>query len=275
MDQDPDLTGVAADQAKATPTTISSAAEPGQTAPPGLRAIAFVWVLLNVYLLAMRLAMPGPLPPEFFPALLVTIICSWAALECRRWGWFAMMLLAAASLADTILGFALISANASMRGAATSEMVDAWTRELAVLGLGPWFGALTVTAWVVSIGVLASRRVREPVFANKREHLSAGQALIAVVVLTVYLVGVAAIGATATALRVMRDHPARSRSEGRRVRSESAYGPYGGRREGSRAAARSGAMSAAASIGPTSAPPATGLTATRPQARAGLVRMWP
>ena len=188
----------------AAPEQVAAAIVRTCATPVALRALAFVWVVINVYYIAVRMSQPSTLPTTLIPAAAVTILTSWAAIEGKRWGWMAMVFLVVASLADLIVGFALVTLFASASPGIGHDIVSIWKQELAALGLGLTFGAIVIVVWIVSLAVLMAPGVRRPIFIGKREHLNAGQILLAAVLLGLYVMGLASVGSTASASRILR-----------------------------------------------------------------------
>jgi len=166
-----------------------------------LRAIAFVWVLVNVYLIASRLSLRGTISIGFAMAFVVVILSTWAALEGKRWGWLGMTLLASVSIADFTTASAIVIVQGWSDGLGGAGIARAVLQEFAWLGLGPAFGMAVVGIWFVSLAVLMSQSVRRHVFANKRRHLSPAQGIIGLCLMLAYLVGVIAVGATSRTIR--------------------------------------------------------------------------
>jgi hypothetical protein len=172
-----------------------------RTVARGMRLVAFSWVCMSVYLTAMRFAMPIRPPIEILAGTAAIVASAWAALDGRRWGWHAMVLLAAASLLDLGLGLAVIGAASISSDGGLHQTLAACARELGFLGLGPEFGAAAVIAWLGAIAVLVHPSVRTAVFVNKRDHLRAGQGILAAILLATYLAALARMGATAVAVK--------------------------------------------------------------------------
>ncbi len=166
-----------------------------------LRAIGFVWVTVNVYLIISRFSVLGKVPIGFAMAFAVVILSTWAALESRRWGWLAMMLLAAVSICDFAVASSMLAIRGIREQLAWNLILREWLSEFNWLGLGTAFGMTVVGIWFVSLAALLSRPVRLQVFANKRQHLTPAQAVIAAVLVAIYLMGVVSVGATSRAVR--------------------------------------------------------------------------
>ena len=176
-----------------------------------LKTIAFVWVAVNVYLVAFRLSLLGVVPIGFGMAFLVVILSTWAALDGKRWGWISMTMLAAVSIADFALASGVIVIAGVRAGRTWSVIAHQWVYQLDWLGLGPAFGAIVVCVWFASLALLLSRPVRLQVFANKRAVLRHAQAVIAICLLLAYLMGVLSVGATSRAIRLYGVASQRSR----------------------------------------------------------------
>jgi hypothetical protein len=181
--------------------TVGRVGSVARECPLALRAVAFTWILVNVYIVAVHPEFVLKHPVAFGPAFAVLVLSTWAALDGKRWGWFGMVLLAASSLVDLCVGL-LITLGRAWSNSATQADLSACLRQgMNWLHMGPGFGTLLVGIWLVSLMALLAPSVRRPIFASKQKRLTPVQALIGVALMVFYLTGVAIVGVTANALR--------------------------------------------------------------------------
>jgi len=170
----------------------------------GVRVVAFLWVMDNVYWLTNRVAQGRSTPAEVFLAAMFMLAAIWAALHHRRWGWYAMVGMTYITIADMAFALALVGVHGLRSGASLAQIGQMMAVPISFVGEGLVFGLLNIALWVFSAFLLDVDRAYAALAYGKRPSLAKAQLVIAAVVVSVYVVALANIGPTRTALRYLK-----------------------------------------------------------------------
>lgn len=170
----------------------------------GVRVVAFLWVLDNVYWLTGRVALGKHTPTEVFLAALFMLAAIWAALHHRRWGWYAMVGMTYATIADMCIALTLVGVRGVRTGATSSEILSLMEVPIGFMGEGLVFGLLNIALWVLSAFLLDVDRAYAALAHGKRPSLTRAQGIIAGVVVAIYIMALVNVGPTRTTIRYFR-----------------------------------------------------------------------
>lgn len=167
----------------------------------GVRVIAFLWVLDNVYWISVRYAETGKIPSEVGAAAFLMFAAIWAALTHRRWGWYAMVWMTYVTIADMLIALLVVAAHGVVNGLGIAEIGRRMEAPIGFVGLGTTFGLLNIALWILSAFLLDADRVYVALAQGKRRELASAQTAIATVVVAVYVFALLNMGPTQVALR--------------------------------------------------------------------------
>lgn len=170
----------------------------------GVRVVAFLWVLDNVYWLIGRVALGKHTPGEVFLAASFMLAAIWAALHHRRWGWYAMVGMTYATIADMTIALALVGVHGVRTGATSSDILNLMEVPIGFVGEGLVFGLLNIALWVLSAFLLDVDRAYAALAHGKRPSLTRAQGIIAGVVVAIYIMALVNVGPTRTTIRYFR-----------------------------------------------------------------------
>lgn len=153
----------------------------------GVRLVAFLWVFANVYWLARRFDELHQLPHHVAAAAFLMLMAICAALQHRRWGWYAMVGITYVSLADMAVALTLLAADGVARGLSWLAIIRSMETPIAYIGEGVTFGLISIAILILSALMLDVDRAYVALAHGKRRTLTPAQFLLAAVVVGVYL----------------------------------------------------------------------------------------